>query len=702
MNDKMKTPEDKQQDSLVNEQSLATNSVESSALAACGIPGLGLISNAPKSIQTSSEHEMETVSDKPASADSVVPMTASNVDHTADTPMEESSVEGKDQSWTAEEKNDATSAPPVDIELPGDLLGLLEATITGGEKDAEMLEPSAQPSNLSLPAPASSQPGLVESTSDHMEVEVSKGDEPATEEPVEVVDTEIENGEVAMKERPELQERPVNPDTEAEAAAPGEHPEWEVDSSPYESSSDDSSSDSSSDDSEGEDAYKLLDPEEQARILMEGDGGSDDEGGNKGAKGSGGQLRTKNEVPEEVIPKPDVIVTPEMKIEELGAVEGVVENTVLIKAKISGEYRVLEGGSVLCLEDRTVIGVVAETIGRVQQPFYSVRFTNATGIAEAGLSMGTKVFYSEQHSTYVFTQALKAYKGSDASNLHDEEVGDDEIEFSDDEAEAEHKRRVKQKKLERRGGKVQQNGGQGRGGHPLQQQHSSAEMNYDDDEDGPYKPLARPAGFAENVGRMEAPQETGYQFKNDRPSRGGHDRGRGRGDRGRGRGRGNDRGRGRGGFSQAPRRDDSQGHPSASGYQAPRDSTNNQQQASTFPPNPLQAQGFPMPFPPPPPNFYTNPQNPPAYSPNQPGLWPPFPPQLPFQQQQQQQQQPQQQQQQQQQHQNPQFPQPYTQPGWQNNAAGAYINPAFFGGAQGSNQWNPQGQNQGGQGGNGT
>ena len=93
-----------------------------------------------------------------------------------------------------------------------------------------------------------------------------------------------------------------------------EHPEWEVDSSPIESSSDDSSSDDSSSedsDEEGENSYKLLSPEEQAKILMAGDGGSDDEGDKQGVKGPGGQLRTKNEIPEEVIPKPNVEITTE-------------------------------------------------------------------------------------------------------------------------------------------------------------------------------------------------------------------------------------------------------------------------------------------------------------------------------------------------------------------------------------------------------
>ncbi len=477
-----------------------------------------------------------------------------------------------------------------------------------------------------------------------------------------------------------------NPPADAPIEGGEEHPEWEIDSSPIESSSEDSSSDDSSSDEsdEGENSYKLLSPEEQARILMAGDGGSDDEG--EKPKGSGGQLRTKNEVPEEVIPKPDVVITPDMKITELGSVETIVDNILLIKAKISGEYRVLETGSVLCLENRSVIGVVAETLGRVQQPLYSVLFTNAGELRGAGLALGTKVFYSEQHSTYVFTQSLKAYKGSDASNLHDEEVGDEEIEFSDDEKEAEHKRRVKQKRQEKRGGKMQQNNGPGRGSHPLQQQHTSYDassgINYDEaDDDGPYKPLSRPIGYADSVRRSEAPQEGGYSgerpnFNQNRDQF----RGRGRGDRGRGRG---DRGRGRGGYQD--RRGGGNGYslpPQSQQYQVPPSSP------GSFP-SPYQSAGNgPSPASPPtvtPPNFFNMPSAQ-QYSPHQPQLptWPQFPPMPPSQQQA--------------------YPQPFqTGQSWPNMApaaplnGGAFINLAFFNNTRNPppGQWNNQGQGRG-------
>ncbi|KAL6242370.1 hypothetical protein RBB50_010509 [Rhinocladiella similis] len=359
----------------------------------------------------------------------------------------------------------------------------------------------------------------------------------------------------------------------SETAAEGA--EWEIDSSPYESSSDSDSSDdtTSSDEDSDEDAdgeYSMLNPEETARLLMQDDGGSDDEGGRSRDKSDGAQLRTANERQEEVIPKPDIIVTDEMKIEELGNVEFVVESTVVIKAKTSGEYQVLESGSLICLENRSVVGVVADLMGRVEEPRYTIRFTNDEAIAEAGLSQsGTVVFYVPQHSTFVFTQPLKGVKGSDASNFHDEEVGDDEMEFSDDEAEAEHKRQLKARKQGRgdtgrgRGGSKFARGSSHRGGRGTHHHHTtdnngygngSMQMNYDDVPDGGdegYTPLQRPENMAEALSRGEQPQETshGYlppppPFQNGRAEFGGRGRGHPRG-------RGGSRGNHGGGFNHS-------------------------------------------------------------------------------------------------------------------------------------------------------
>lgn len=357
----------------------------------------------------------------------------------------------------------------------------------------------------------------------------------------------------------------INPETGTEGA------EWEIDSSPYESSDSDSSDTTSSDDDSDDDAdgdYAMLDPEEAARILMQGDGGSDDEGGRSKDKSEGAALRTANEKFEEVIPKPDITITEDIKIEELGNIEFVVESTIVIKAKTSGEYQVLETGSLICLKDRSVVGVVADLIGRVEEPRYTVRFTNDKDIVEAGVSdVGTTVYYVPQHSTFVFTQPLKGVKGSDASNFHDEEVGDDEMEFSDDEAEAEHKR---QAKLRRQGRTLET--GRGRGGSKFSRgahrgsrggQHGpptssrprdleTPEMNYDDVADGGedgYTPLQRPDNLSEMLANGPPPLTHPLPPPPSIPTNRSDFN-----DRGRGYGRGGRAGhrphRGRGGFNQ--------------------------------------------------------------------------------------------------------------------------------------------------------
>ncbi|KAM3550915.1 hypothetical protein MY1884_008009 [Beauveria asiatica] len=373
----------------------------------------------------------------------------------------------------------------------------------------------------------------------------------------------------------------------------GENPEWEIDSSPYESSesSSDSSSDSGDSDNEG---YEMLGLEETARMLMEA--GSDDEGGGPsgGAKsGAAAQLRTKNELADEpVIARPDVVITDDMPLEALGAIEHIVDTTALVAGITPGEYQVLDSGSVLCTASRVVVGAVAETIGKVTRPMYTVRFNSADEIAELGLAVGTDLYYTPAHATFVFTAPLKAVKGSDASNLYDEEAAPDEVEFSDDEKEAEHKRAAKQKKKDKWKANNPEKAAAATArtkDHPLRQQHNvDAGLNYDDDEDGPYKPLARPSSLASGPGASQYDQP---------PSSSRHGGGRRGGDF-RGRGRGGGRGGGsRGGYARGGGGSSSSSS-SRDGYSLPPQG--NQQPLNHYAPPPPQSapQGaFGMQFP---------------------------------------------------------------------------------------------------------
>jgi len=453
---------------------------------------------------------------------------------------------------------------------------------------------------------------------------------------------------VAWAELPSESNLPVDLTTEQQVGISNvrnAEAEFELDSSPIESSSKDSS-DSSSEDS-GDNSYKMLDPAEQARLLMQEDGGSDDDGRKKGAASA--PLRTLNEKPDEIVEKPNITVTEDILIEELGEAETIVENLVLIKAKTPGEYQVLETGSLLCLKDRTVIGVVAETLGRVQQPLYTIRFTNVAAISESGISKSTAIYYVPQHSTFVFTQAIKAIKGSDASNIHDEEVGDDELEFSDDEAEAEFKRNQKLQRQAKRGGcgastngylrRPPENGFSdgNRNGNAERSQADVASISYDDDVGGDedlYTPLTRPSNLHELPGPGVHGETSSGSRHYDRGghgsrSRRGNSRGRGdrgRGDRGKGdygrgdRWKGRDRGDRQAGFN--PNRGDRQ-----AGFNGNRGERQGSAHSDDSRPPPVPDLSLPPAPPPPRPSYSMGPPQPPVLPPSFTPSYPSFQPQ---------------------------------------------------------------------------
>lgn len=80
------------------------------------------------------------------------------------------------------------------------------------------------------------------------------------------------------------------------------------------------------------------------------------------------------------------------------------------------------------------------------QPLYQVKFSENFSLDPERVRIGREVFHVPSRSKFVFVRQIKGLKGSDASNVHDEEPGDEELEFfSDDEAEAAHKNRLKRR-----------------------------------------------------------------------------------------------------------------------------------------------------------------------------------------------------------------------------------------------------------------
>ncbi|EEY53638.1 H/ACA ribonucleoprotein complex non-core subunit NAF1, putative [Phytophthora infestans T30-4] len=175
-------------------------------------------------------------------------------------------------------------------------------------------------------------------------------------------------------------------------------------------------------DGEGEDPAKLR---AEIEAAME-----------KEANKTGGPLTTEHEVASIPVREPKVELTADCPIAQFGNILNVSAPGLMMTIKSNPNTKPLNEGSVLCLEDRTVIGCVDEVFGPVLMPMYLIRFENAAKMPERA-TVNTVVYYATEHTTYIIPEEIKD-KGTDASNIFDEEA--DETEFSDDEAEAAAKR----------------------------------------------------------------------------------------------------------------------------------------------------------------------------------------------------------------------------------------------------------------------
>ncbi|KAI9632970.1 putative transporter, partial [Dioszegia hungarica] len=248
--------------------------------------------------------------------------------------------------------------------------------------------------------------------------------------------------------------------------------------------------------------------------------------------------------------------------------------TIVIRAmqERPGQEGWLEEGSVVCHSDGRVLGFVSDTFGPLTAPFYSVRLPPPPFPLPSNSSLTplTRLSYptNPQYRSFVNMLAVQdpRFKGSDASNIHDEEVGEDEAEWSDDEMEAEAKKRRKNKRSESRvsmgmeerdngrGGWAVGHGGTGWGGgvsHQLPvrphfdyvpEDASDAASFYGGEEDEGDDGMISEAGSS--ASRRPAPMPYDLDEMGETGPRGGRGRGGGRGGRG---GGGGGRGRGRGG-----------------------------------------------------------------------------------------------------------------------------------------------------------
>lgn len=157
-----------------------------------------------------------------------------------------------------------------------------------------------------------------------------------------------------------------------------------------------------------------------------------------------GPIKSKNElVVLPPVPPVNVTLEPCHQVSPVGVVLSVLGSQVIIEG--SEKHNPLSEGSILWItEKRSPLGLVDEIFGPVKTPYYIVRY-NSESEVPSGIQTGTPVGFVPQFVDHVLNDKSLYKKGYDASGENDEELSD-EMEFSDDEQEAEYKRMMKMSK----------------------------------------------------------------------------------------------------------------------------------------------------------------------------------------------------------------------------------------------------------------
>ncbi|XP_042511528.1 H/ACA ribonucleoprotein complex non-core subunit NAF1-like [Macadamia integrifolia] len=125
-------------------------------------------------------------------------------------------------------------------------------------------------------------------------------------------------------------------------------------------------------------------------------------------------------------------------------IDGILNELSMImgtKVAVEGleKHNPLNEGSIIWItEARMPLGLVDEIFGPVKNPYYVVQY-NSDEEVPAGIHEGTLVSFVEAFANHVLNDKNLYRKGYDASGENDEELSD-EVEFSDDEKEAEYRR----------------------------------------------------------------------------------------------------------------------------------------------------------------------------------------------------------------------------------------------------------------------
>ena len=151
-------------------------------------------------------------------------------------------------------------------------------------------------------------------------------------------------------------------------------------------------------------------------------------------------------------------ITDNDKFEECGKIKNIVENKILMESINNNLSKILNLDNIIFLSNKQHIGFIDDVIGQIDNPVYVIKIYPKL-IEEKILEkikIDDKLYYCSNKINVINAIELKnKNKGCDASNAFDEEVSENEKDYSDDEEEVNAQIKRKNKKNKKK--KVEEN-----------------------------------------------------------------------------------------------------------------------------------------------------------------------------------------------------------------------------------------------------
>lgn len=156
-----------------------------------------------------------------------------------------------------------------------------------------------------------------------------------------------------------------------------------------------------------------------------------------------GRMKTTHEVdPDDYYNEATVPRAPQLGAADVLVPIGTVAATMPAKCLVTASVSigVLDLDNVVFSHNRKCVGFVEDVLGPVDQPLYLIFFYPKSEGEHEAIEKGQNLYCPLKGIKLVVISALREHKGCDASNIYDEEISKDDVEYSDDEEERKAKR----------------------------------------------------------------------------------------------------------------------------------------------------------------------------------------------------------------------------------------------------------------------